>query len=578
MHFSYRSLWNRLRKSARYLRWRFGAGQLKLQPLDQLELVADEPGLWRATGNDPKFDCVGSCFPLRAGWYRLSIDMQGVDGDRLEPTLYFDYGYGMHEAWSLHLHFIRPGTKRHTGIVLLPLPVQRLRFDPTSVSCTFHVQRFTFSRLSRVAAGWHMLRALSRERQQAGGASLELWVEAWQKLRESGKRHDFAEWLHGLYVRRGAKAPTYARWLKFYDQSAAPVRARCELLVSVLLPTFNTPELWLRSCLNSVLAQSYPHWELCVADDASTEPQVRAVLEEYAGRDPRIRSVWRERNGHISAASNSALATARGDYVALLDHDDELHPAALATIVEALQCHPQWQFVYSDEDKIDADGQRYDPYFKPDWNPDLLCGQNCVSHLGVYSRSLMNAVGGFREGLEGSQDWDLALRCSERLQPEQIGHVPAVLYHWRAIAGSTAQGVDQKGYAHDAGRRAPPARRSCRAIRRHRRANAIRLLFGRRRCKQPACAHRRCAHRASVAAERRGQCARHLARNAVPAHREVRHRRAASGLSGPSARRPHAASGSDGRVWNAHRSPTYRTSAGMLNIVPPDLLVANRSV
>ncbi|OOG66469.1 hypothetical protein B0E46_02270 [Rhodanobacter sp. B04] len=279
-------------------------------------------------------------------------------------------------------------------------------------------------------------------------------MDAWRKLREPGGRHAFATWLHALYVRRDSKAPTYERWLKLYDHAVSPARIQGDGLISILLPTFNTPEVWLRHCLDSVLAQSYPHWELCVADDASTEPQVRLVLEEYAGRNARIRIVWRERNGHISAASNSALAMARGDYVALLDHDDELHPCALATIVEALHRHPQWQFVYSDEDKIDADGRRYDPYFKPNWNPDLLHGQNCVSHLGVYSRALVNAAGGFREGLEGSQDWDLALRCSERLTTDQIGHVPAVLYHWRAIAGSTAQGVDQKDYAHAAGRRA----------------------------------------------------------------------------------------------------------------------------
>lgn len=454
MHFSYRALLGYLRKRAGYLRWRLGGCKLTLQPLDQLEPVGVEPGLWRATGDDPKFDCAGDCFPLKAGWYLLSIVLDDVADDRLEPMLYFDYGYGMHEANSLHLHFIRPGARHHVGAVLLPLTVQQLRFDPASVLCTFHAQQLTLRRLSRISTAWHMLRKVSKERKQAGQAPYELLAESWRKLRGPGGRHAFAAWLHGLYVRRGTRASTYERWLGFYDRSATPIPGHCDLLMSVLLPTFNTPETWLRRCLDSVLAQSYPYWELCVADDASTEPQVRAVLEEYAGRDPRIKIIWRERNGHISAASNSALATAQGDYVALLDHDDELHPAALATIVEALRRHPQWQIVYSDEDKIDADGKRYDPYFKPDWNPDLLCGQNCVSHLGVYSRSLMNAVGGFREGLEGSQDWDLVLRCSERLEPGQIGHVPAVLYHWRAVAGSTALGVDQKGYAHDAGRRA----------------------------------------------------------------------------------------------------------------------------
>ena len=454
MHFPYRSLWHHLRKGAQYLHLRFGGSKLTLQPLDQLEPVVSEPGLWSSLGNDPKFDCVGSGFPLKAGWYQLSIELQDFDGDRLEPVLYFDYGHGMHESWSRHLNFIRPGIRRHSGVVLLLHDVQRLRFDPTCMACTFHAQHLTIRRLGRIGASWRMWREVARDANAAGVDTHALKLDAWHKLQEPGGRHAFASWLHGLYVRRGIKAPTYDRWLRLYDQPSSPAQIRGDGLVSILLPTYNTPEIWLRRCLDSVLSQTYPHWELCVADDASTEPQVRAVLEEYAGRDPRIRIFWREHNGHISAASNSALALAHGDHVALLDHDDELHPEALATVIEALQRNPQWQFVYSDEDKIDADGQRYDPYFKPDWNPDLLCGQNCVSHLGIYSRDLMNAVGGFRQGLEGSQDWDLALRCSERLTPEQIGHIPMVLYHWRAIAGSTAQGVEQKSYAHDAGRRA----------------------------------------------------------------------------------------------------------------------------
>ena len=443
----YRSLWNYLRSH-----WRGSA--LTLQPLDQLMPVIDEPGTWCASGNDPKFECVGTGFPLKAGWYRFSIELQDSDGDRLEPVLYFDYGHGMHESWSLHLGFIRPGTRHHAGVVLLLHDVQRLRLDPASMPCTFHAQHLTIRRLGRIGASWRMWRAVTREAAATGVDTHAFKLDAWRKLREPGGRHAFATWLHGLYVRRNSKAPTYERWLNLYDHSVAPISTHGDRLISILLPTFNTPEVWLRHCLDSVLAQSYPHWELCIADDASTEPQVRLVLEEYASRDARVRVVWRKRNGHISAASNSALAMARGDYVALLDHDDELHPAALATIADSLQRHPQWQFVYSDEDKIDVDGRRYDPYFKPNWNPDLLHGQNCVSHLGVYSRALVNAAGGFREGLEGSQDWDLALRCSERLTADQIGHVPVVLYHWRAIAGSTAQGVDQKGYAHDAGRRA----------------------------------------------------------------------------------------------------------------------------
>ncbi len=225
-------------------------------------------------------------------------------------------------------------------------------------------------------------------------------------------------------------------------------------VISIVVPVYQTPERWLRRCLDSVLAQVYPHWELCLADDASPAPHVRRVLEEYSRRDPRVRVVFRERNGHISEASNSALELASGEFIALLDHDDELRPHALLEMAKAINRNPDWQLIYSDEDKIDQRGRRFAPYFKPDWNHELLLAQNCICHLAVYAAGLVSQVGGFRVGLEGSQDWDLALRCVERLSPRQIGHVPRILYHWRAIAGSTAMGVDQKGYASHAGLRA----------------------------------------------------------------------------------------------------------------------------
>lgn len=440
-----RSLWYGL-----LARWR--GIDLALQPVDQLQAVPDQPAVWSSTGSDPKFSCVARGFPLKAGWYALSIELHDCEGDRLEPVLYFDYGNGMREDWSLQLNFVQPGVRVHRGVIMLPYDVRELRLDPASTACTFRAGGFRLQRLSRFDATWRMWRVVVNDADPDGLHGLR--AEAWRRLRERGGRRAFAAWLHAQYMRRGAREATYERWCRLYDRDN-PVPSQDDApRISILMPVFNTPEIWLRQCLDSVLAQTWRHWELCVADDASTEPQVRVVLEEYAARDPRIRVTWRQSNGHISAASNDALAMARGEWVALLDHDDELHPAALATIAESMAMHPRWKIIYTDEDKIDVDGRRYDPYFKPDWNRDLLLGQNCFSHLGVYSRSLVNEVGGFRPGLEGSQDWDLVLRCSERLQPEQIGHVPAVLYHWRAIAGSTAQGVDQKGYAHSAGQRA----------------------------------------------------------------------------------------------------------------------------
>jgi GT2 family glycosyltransferase len=190
-----------------------------------------------------------------------------------------------------------------------------------------------------------------------------------------------------------------------------------------------------------------------LSDDASTDPQIRKVLDNYASKDMRIKVVYREKNGHISENTNTALSLATGEFVALIDADDEISECALFWVMHEINQYPNVDLIYSDEDKITESGKRYDPYFKPDWNPSLILSQNFFSHLGVYRRSLVNQVGGLRSGFEGSQDLDLVLRCAELTTPAHIRHIPRVLYHWRASAGSTAGGIDAKAYAWDAGAR-----------------------------------------------------------------------------------------------------------------------------
>jgi GT2 family glycosyltransferase len=227
-------------------------------------------------------------------------------------------------------------------------------------------------------------------------------------------------------------------------------------LISVVMPVYQSNERFLRRAIDSVLNQIYPHWELCISDDASTMPHVRQVLEACKRNDARIRVIYRGENGHISANSNSALSLATGDYVALLDADDELPEHALFWVANEVVHHPDVDLIFSDEDKLEVDGARFDPYFKSDWNPALMLSQNAFSHLGVFRRSLVESVGGFRVGLEGSQDHDLVLRCAERTTPERIRHIPRILYHWRAEDGSTASlaGIKMKPYAREAGARA----------------------------------------------------------------------------------------------------------------------------
>lgn len=256
---------------------------------------------------------------------------------------------------------------------------------------------------------------------------------------------------------------TYEHWVREFDTPTAAtldaLRARAAALrdaplISVLMPVFNPAECWLDRAIASVRAQVYPHWELCIADDASTLPHVRAVLERHAREEPRIKLCFRPENGHISAASNSALALATGATCALFDHDDELAPHALYCVAETLLAHPDAELIYSDEDKIDETGLRFDPHFKPAWNPDLLTSQNYVSHLATLRTATVRALGGFRPGFEGAQDWDLFLRVTAQARADRIHHVPRVLYHWRAVEGSTAMQLQEKDYAVQAARRA----------------------------------------------------------------------------------------------------------------------------
>jgi GT2 family glycosyltransferase len=222
---------------------------------------------------------------------------------------------------------------------------------------------------------------------------------------------------------------------------------------SVLTPIYDTPPEIFAAMLHSVERQSYGDWELCLVDDASPSAHVAPMLAEAAGRDPRIRVATRAANGGIVAASNDALALASGEFVALLDHDDALHPDALALVAVAIDSAPDVDYVYTDEDKIDEAGHHQGPFFKPDWSPERMRTQMYTCHLSVLRRELVEKVGGFDPEFEGSQDWDLVLRVTEKAR--RVVHVPRVLYHWRTLATSTAGGGEAaKPWAFDAGTRA----------------------------------------------------------------------------------------------------------------------------
>ncbi|MBG1232431.1 glycosyltransferase family 2 protein [Aestuariivirga litoralis] len=208
-------------------------------------------------------------------------------------------------------------------------------------------------------------------------------------------------------------------------------RMRRKPKIAVLMPVYNPDHEFLTLAIKSVQAQLYENWELCIADDASTDKEIPALLKQFAKDDPRIKFVRRAVNGHISLASNSALELVSAPYVAFMDQDDLLHETALYEVAAAISRNPKARMIYSDEDRIDAKGHHSTPYYKPDFNIELLLGQNFVSHLSVYETKLLRKLGGLRAGYEGSQDHDLTLRVARELKDDEIVHIPVVLYHWR---------------------------------------------------------------------------------------------------------------------------------------------------
>lgn len=280
--------------------------------------------------------------------------------------------------------------------------------------------------------------------------------QAWQ---ERGTR-GFFRFLSDRAIARFRKRLNYQQWMARQKLTPTDIaNADREMAqwqhrptFSVLLPVYNVEEVWLTKAIESVRNQIYPNWELCIADDASSAAHIQPLLTRYSKLDSRIKVVFRAENGNIVATSNAALELATGEYLALLDHDDELAIDALFENAKLINQHPNADFIYSDEDKISPEGDRHDPFFKPDWSPDYFHSCMYTCHLGVYRRSLVWAIGGFRTGYDGSQDYDLVLRVVEHTQ--QIYHIPKILYHWRVIPASVTSSPDAKPWAYEAARRA----------------------------------------------------------------------------------------------------------------------------
>lgn len=246
----------------------------------------------------------------------------------------------------------------------------------------------------------------------------------------------------------------YEMWIDEIEQSYEKVdllALKYQPLISVLVPVYNVLDRHLIACIESVLDQEYPNWELCLVDDCSTWPNVKETLEKYKNNE-KIKIAYRKENGHISECTNTALEMASGEFVALLDCDDLLSPNALSEVVKVLNDNKDIDFIYSDEDKIEDGGNyRHTPHFKSDWAPDTLMSHMYTCHLGVYRRSIALEIGGMRKGFEGSQDHDFTLRFTEKT--DKVAHISKILYHWRTRPESTAVNSDVKPYVIESARR-----------------------------------------------------------------------------------------------------------------------------
>jgi glycosyltransferase involved in cell wall biosynthesis len=381
----------------------------------------------------------------------LTVDARALDPDNiLHGQIYVDYGDGFDEKTSLI--FASKGAP--TSLLLAcPRHIRRIRWDPDRKSNIIHPPTLTFGSVTDFADAEAVIEDHA-PRDLDIAPLIELARSCFARTPMTPREAAEASLI--LMVSEFDLGAHYRRWLFNYERPSPQDYAVIDRMTatmttrptfSFVMPTYNTPLPLLRACLDAMLAQTYPDFEICVADDHSPDAAVIEVLAEYAARDTRLKYLRSPKNGHISDASNRALSLATGDFIVLVDHDDVIPDYTLFVVAHYINLHPDADVLFSDEDKIDLHDGRFAPYFKGVFSKFLMYGHNMVSHLGVYRRSLVNEIGGFRLGLEGSQDYDLLLRCYERSSDDRIIHIPHILYHWRTTPGSTAISADQKGYA-----------------------------------------------------------------------------------------------------------------------------------
>lgn len=274
----------------------------------------------------------------------------------------------------------------------------------------------------------------------------KLWKKYWKDFKTRVRYRDTNSFYEPYSIE------DYNKWLNKYEKNEEMIDLKYKPLISLLIPVYNIGRKYLLECVDSILKQTYDNFEICLVDDCSTNKETKEALKELETRDKRIKVKYRKENGHISKTTNDALKMANGEFVGLIDNDDTIAPNALYEVAKALNENKKLDFIYSDEDKLNKHGKRCEPNFKPDFSPDTLLSLNYICHFTVIRKSLVEKVGGFEVGLEGAQDYDLFLKCTEKTK--NIYHIPKILYHWRMVEGSTSMTIDNKNYAVEKGRQA----------------------------------------------------------------------------------------------------------------------------
>lgn len=397
----------------------------------------------------------GWCFHRRGAILHLQLIVNGMPHDARFSLDRPDVALVFHDA---------VGARRSGFIGVVALTAGdhslalRIRVATVGVIETGVLARFTVASSHKSSSLLRFLVQKARARIR-DGRGVPAWREVWTLLRQARDDHRTIA-VEPENALPPIRVAPYERWLQLNQWTEAAARdlrgrlaAQNDLpSISIVTPVFRPDPRHFEATIQSVMAQVHPRWEWCLADDASRQPELTRRLNEMSTADSRVRFKTRSANGHISAASNSAAELATGDFLAFLDHDDLLSPDAIGEVALYLARHPDVDVLYSDDDKIDNGGRRHGPQFKPDWSPESLLSQMYFCHLLVVRRSLFNEVGGFRLGLEGSQDHDLALRVTERAR--RVGHLPMILYHWRQADGSTSVSGEAKPYSFEAGIRA----------------------------------------------------------------------------------------------------------------------------